>query len=122
MMPKQFSMSTKKRDPLKMANAIELNHRIPEALKSSVRAALRMAVICVAVADGKKTTILFTSLLNACWSSPPKKIPRRASRARKKGSIANNRLYARAAERVHDQSLLNLFQKSCKGFMAFIPF
>src|SRR5881227_3816441 len=44
-----------------------------------------------------------------------------ASSARKKGNIANNRLYARAAERVHDQSLLNLFQKSCKGFMAFIP-
>src|SRR6266487_1911018 len=49
MIPKQFSTSTKKRDPLKMAITIELTNRIPEAFKSSSRAALRMAVICVAV-------------------------------------------------------------------------
>ena len=42
-----------------------------------------------------------------------------ASAAVQNGNIAISKLYARAAERFHDQSLLNLFQKSSRGLAFF---
>src|SRR6266568_9345035 len=42
-----------------------------------------------------------------------------ASAAVQNGNMAISKLYARAAERFHDQSLLNLFQKSSRGLAFF---
>src|SRR6266516_1634259 len=116
MIPKIPSMRMKSREPLNRASTTAMIPRMLEALASC----LVIDRIALGGIDmGKTCKICPCNLLYSVGLNEPRTYPRMAKMARAIGKIAISRLYARAADRFIDQSLLNLVIKACKGLVSF---
>ena len=109
-------MRMKSREPLNRASTTAMIPRMLEELASCL--VIEFTVLG-GVLTGKVCKICPCNLMYSAWLNDPRTIPRMARMAIAIGKIAISRLYARAAAKVVDQSLLNLVKNSRNGLVSF---
>src|SRR6266568_1207107 len=109
-------MRMKSREPLNRASTTAMMPRMLEALASCL---VRDCTVLGGIEIGKAVKICPCNVLYSVGLNEPRTSPRMARMARAIGKIAISRLYARAADRFIDQSLLNLVINSRNGLVSF---
>src|SRR3989442_4162117 len=110
-------MRMKSREPLNTASTTAMMPRMLEALASCL---VIEFTVPGGVETGKVCKICPCNLLYSVGLNEPRTSPRMARMARAIGKMAISRLYARAADRFIDQSLLNLVINCGNGLVSFL--